>query len=97
MALSTDWRSLDAGLPGDLLAGGCAIPGVYDLEPIRLSYHNEVLQIAPEEVVPWSPLHRLPARAAPLLLAVVAEETAEFLRKHAEYADRKSTRLNSSH
>src|SRR3546814_12694710 len=86
MALSTDWRSLDAGLPGDLLAGGCAIPGVYDLEPIRLSYHNEVLQIAPAEVVPWSPLHRLPARAAPLLLAVGAEETAVFLRQPAEYA-----------
>lgn len=86
MALSTDWPSLDPGLPGDLLAGGCAISGVYDLEPIRLSYHNEVLQIAPEEVVPWSPLHRLPARAAPLLLAVGAEETTEFLRQHAEYA-----------
>src|SRR3546814_16805154 len=58
----------------------------YDREPIRLSYHNEVCQIAPEEVVPWSPLHRRPARAAPLLLAVGAEETAEFLRQHAEYA-----------
>ena len=86
MALSTDWQAVDPDLPDDLLAGGCAISGVYDLEPIRLSYHNEVLNIAAAEVVPWSPLHRLPRRAPPLLLAVGAEETAEFLRQHAEYA-----------
>jgi arylformamidase len=86
MALSTDWPAFDAVLPGDLLAGGCSISGVYDLEPLRLSYHNKILQIAPEDVAPWSPLHRLPARAAPLLLAVGSEETREFLRQHAEYA-----------
>lgn len=86
MALSTDWPAFDPALPPDLLAGGCAISGVYDLEPIRLSYHNRVLGIAPEQVVPWSPLHCLPQRAAPLLLAVGAEETHEFLRQQAEYA-----------
>jgi len=86
MALSTDWPAFDPELPDDLLAGGCAISGVYDLEPIRLSYHNNVLNIAAEDVAPWSPLHRLPPRAAPLLLAVGSEETDEFLRQHAEYA-----------
>ncbi|MGF1591831.1 MAG: alpha/beta hydrolase [Kiloniellaceae bacterium] len=86
MALSTDWTALDPDLPGDLLAGACSISGVYDLEPIRLSYHNKVLGIAAAEVGPWSPLHRLPARSAPLLMAVGAEETREFLRQHAEYA-----------
>jgi len=86
MALSTDWPALDPALPADLLAGGCAISGVYDLEPIRLSYHNEVLRIAEQEAAPWSPLHCVPHRAAPLLLAVGAEETGEFLRQQAEYA-----------
>jgi arylformamidase len=86
MALSTDWTAVDAELPADLLAGACSISGVYDLEPIRLSYHNKVLGLAAAEVEPWSPLHRLPARAAPLLMAVGAEETREFLRQHAEYA-----------
>lgn len=86
MALSTDWRALDPELPRELLAGGCAISGVYDLEPIRLSYHNKVLGIAPEEVVPWSPLHCVPQHAAPLLLAVGSEETDEFLRQQAEFA-----------
>ena len=86
MALSADWRAYGEDLPHDLLAGGCAISGLYDLEPIRLSYHNKVLNIAPEEVRPWSPLHCLPRQAGPLLLAVGAQETDEFLRQQAEYA-----------
>ncbi|MEO3427868.1 alpha/beta hydrolase [Pelagibius sp. CAU 1746] len=91
MAVSTDWPAFEAGLPAGLLAGGCSISGVYDLEPIRLSYHNEVLHIAADEAAPWSPLHCLPAAgrpggAPPLLLAVGSEETSEFLRQHAEYA-----------
>lgn len=86
MAASTDWPAFEADLPAGLLAGACSISGVYDLEPIRLSYHNKVLRIAPEEAAPWSPLHGLPAEAPPLLLAVGSEETDEFLRQHAEYA-----------
>lgn len=86
MAAATDWPAVEAGLPAGLLAGACSISGVYDLEPIRLSYHNQVLHIAPEESVPWSPLHGLPGDAPPLLLAVGSEETGEFLRQHAEYA-----------
>jgi len=86
MALSTDWPAFDPALPADLLAGGCSISGVYDLEPVRLSYHNELLGIGPEEAEPWSPLLNLPDRAAPLLLAVGSEETGEFLRQQAEYA-----------
>ena len=86
MALSTDWPAFDPELPAALLAGGCSISGVYDLEAIRLSYHNKILHIAAEEAVPWSPLHCLPPAAPPLLLAVGSEETSEFLRQHAEYA-----------
>ncbi len=86
MALSTDWPALDSALPATLLAGGCAISGVYDLEPVRLSYHNKILHIAAGQAAPWSPLHCLPAAAPPLLLAVGSEETKEFLRQHAEYA-----------
>ncbi|GAB4392289.1 MAG: alpha/beta hydrolase [Kiloniellaceae bacterium] len=85
MAVSTDWPALAEDLPGDLLAGGCSISGVYDLEAVRLSYHNKVLHIAAGEAAPWSPLHALPQAAPPLLLAVGSEETDEFLRQHAEY------------
>ena len=91
MAASTDWPAIDPALPAALLAGGCAISGVYDLEPIRLSYHNKLLGIQPDQAAPWSPLANLPdpswsAGAPPLLLAVGSEETEEFLRQQAEYA-----------
>lgn len=86
MALSTDWPNVAPGLPGNVLAGGCAVSGIYDLEPIRLSYHNKVLNVAPDDVERWSPLHCLPVQAPPLLLAVGSEETDEFLRQQAEYA-----------
>lgn len=86
MAVSSDWTALDSRLPAQLLAGGCAISGVYDLEPVRLSYHNQVLHIAEADAARWSPLHCLPRQAPPLLLAVGSEETREFLRQQAEYA-----------
>ena len=44
MALATDWKAA-FGLPADLVKGVCAISGVFDLEPIRLCYLNEVLRL----------------------------------------------------
>ena len=86
MAVSTDWPGFEAGLPAGLLAGGCSISGVYDLEPVRLSYHNDVLKVPGGRAAAWSPLHALPKAAPPLIVAVGAEETEEFRRQHAEYA-----------
>lgn len=86
MAMATDWPAMAPDLPADLLAGGCSVSGVYDLEPVRLSYHNAILGIAAEEVTGWSPLRCLPAAAPTLILAVGAGETDEFLRQHAEFA-----------
>jgi arylformamidase len=98
MALATDWAATDwaatewagdFGLPADLVKGGCSVSGVYDLEPISLSYHQAVLSVSPEEVADCSPLRSLPRHvgpgAAPLLCAVGSEETDEFLRQQADY------------
>ncbi|NIA71678.1 alpha/beta hydrolase [Pelagibius litoralis] len=86
MALSTDWPGMEPDLPARLLAGGCSISGVYDLEAVRLSFHNEILAMSEAEAAGWSPLHRLPPQAPPLILAVGSEETDEFRCQHAEYA-----------
>jgi arylformamidase len=61
------------------------ISGVYELAPLRLSYQQEVLRLGRAEVETLSPLHRIPARAGPLVCAVGAEETPEFLRQQAEF------------
>ena len=64
--------------------GGCSISGIYELEVMRLSYHQEVLKLDPETVRAMSPLRNLPERAGPLICAVGSEETAEFLRQQDE-------------
>ncbi len=76
MCLLTDWAA--EGLPGDLLKGGVCVSGLYELEPLRLSYQQEVLQLDPEQVERASPLRRLGATMPPLLCAVGGTEPEEF-------------------
>ncbi|MGE0118811.1 MAG: alpha/beta hydrolase [Dongiaceae bacterium] len=68
-----------------LVRGGVALSGLYDLEPIRLCYLQETLQLTPAEVTACSPARHLPAASAPLALAYGAEESAEFARHSTEY------------
>jgi arylformamidase len=68
-----------------LLQGGVAISGLYDLEPIRLCYLNETLQLTPAEVEANSPARHLPTTAKPLILTYGADESAEFARHATEY------------
>jgi arylformamidase len=68
-----------------LVRGGVALSGVYDLEPIRLCYLQETLQLTAAEVEACSPLRHLPKASAPLVLAYGADESAEFARHADEY------------
>src|SRR5204862_429678 len=67
MAMSTDWQAF-GGLPTDVIKAGCAISGLYDLEPIRLCYLNAVLKLTPEDARRNSSVHCAPRRSGPLLL-----------------------------
>ena len=66
--------------------GGIAVSGLYDLEPIRLSYLNEKLRLDPDEARRNSPLLHLPAQAGKLIIAVGAEELPELRRQSADFA-----------
>ena len=66
--------------------GGIAISGLYDLEPIRLSYLNDKLRLDPDEARRNSPLLHLPAQAGKLIVAVGAEELPELRRQSADFA-----------
>lgn len=68
------------------VAGALAISGLYDLEPIRLCYLNEKLRLTEASAERHSPLRRLPARRAPVVVAVGAAELPELVRQSAEYA-----------
>jgi arylformamidase len=85
MALATDWRA-EAGLPEDLIKGLCPISGVFDLDPIRRCYLNEVLGLTPEQVRRHSPLRLPPRTSCPVTVTVGAKETAAFLEQSRRYA-----------
>jgi arylformamidase len=68
------------------VAGGIAISGLFDLEPIRLSYLNDKLGLDAAEAERNSPIHHLPARSAPLIVAVGLDELPELIRQSDEFA-----------
>jgi acetyl esterase/lipase len=68
------------------VAGGIAISGIYDLEPIRLNYLNDKLGLDPAEAERNSPMLHLPARAGPLVVTVGLDELPELIRQSEEYA-----------
>jgi arylformamidase len=79
MLLTTDWTTF--GAPLDVLKGAVGISGLYDLEPIRLCYLNDVLQLTADTANRNSPVELKPARSIPLVLAVGALEGPEYHRQ----------------
>ena len=64
------------------VSGGLAISGIFDLEPMRLSYINEKLRLDQDEARRNSPG---PSRK-PLLVAYGADELPEMCRQSEDYA-----------
>jgi arylformamidase len=86
MALSSDWLSA-FGLPERTIGTALSVSGLFDLEPIRLSYVNEWLGLDPAAAQRNSPIRLIPVRSgARLLTTVGGKETAEFKRQTEIYA-----------
>jgi arylformamidase len=68
------------------ICGGLAISGIFDLEPIRLSFLNDKLGLSAGDVAELSPLLDLPAAAPPLVVAYGSAELPELQRQSIEYA-----------
>jgi len=68
------------------LAGGLAISGIYELEPIRLGYLNDKLGLDAAESARNSPIRQLPEAAPPLVVTVGRGELPELVRQSAEFA-----------
>jgi arylformamidase len=81
MLLATDWRAFDSALPPNPIRGATGISGLYDLEPIQLSYLNEELGLSATSAVANSPAKLARASECPLLLPVGALEGPEYLRQ----------------
>jgi len=82
MMMAALWPELDPALPADLVKGGVAISGLFDLEPlVPLPFINTDLKLDVAGARKVSPVHLPPATGAPLLTAVGALESSEFKRQ----------------
>ena len=92
MLMATDWSLLPTGMAeNDLIAGATAISGLFDLEPLRLSYLNDSLRLDKEQAMRNSPIGLEPTTRSPLILALGANETPEYHRQQAGLRDAWST------
>ncbi len=79
MMLAARWSCYQADLPDNLVRGGLAISGLYDLEPLsRAPFLRDSLQLSREEARRLSPVNYRPAHHVPLLTAVGGLESAAF-------------------
>ena len=69
------------------VAGGIAISGLFDLEPIRLNYLNQKLGLDEAEMLRNSPMSHIPAEANPLIVTVGLGELPELIRQSEDYYD----------
>jgi arylformamidase len=86
MLMVTNWPEFAQDLPKDLIKGGLAVSGLFDLEPIRLCYLNETLGMDQKVAFQNSPIHSVPEAAPPLILSVGGLETDELRRHSYEFA-----------
>ncbi len=80
----TDWTA--HGLPRDVLKGAFLVSGMYDLEPVRLTFRNKITRLDRDSAYKNSPIHHIPADGCPLVVGCGALETPEFRRHSREFA-----------
>jgi arylformamidase len=85
MVTATNWQR-DFGLPENLIKGCAAVSGIFDLEPIRLTYVNDPLQLDAETARRNSPLFLRPHIPTPMIVCWGDNETSEFKRQSQEFA-----------
>jgi len=78
LSLDQSWQA-EAGIPAGAIKGGCAISGVFELEPLRMSFQQDTLRFTVSEAASYSPQRGVPAKAAPLIVTVGGAETQEFV------------------
>jgi arylformamidase len=82
--LTTDWAAL--GGPKNLLKGGVAMSGMYELHPVMLSVRSSYVKISPEELAALSAMRHLGRIACDVLVVFGDKETPEFQRQSNELA-----------
>ncbi|MGE5538692.1 MAG: alpha/beta hydrolase [Gemmatimonas sp.] len=84
MMMVTDWRRF--GVPADALKGGAPFSGMFDLEPVQLSWRNTYLKMSRDEALALSAIRRIPDRPLPLVIGYGSGELDEFKRQSRDFA-----------
>jgi len=84
--LSADWPG-QFDCPADVIKGATFISGLGDLEPVRLSYRNQLLKLDGRAVERLSLVRQQPAVSCPLLAVYATGDTVEFQRQTREVGE----------
>ena len=84
MCLMTDWAG-EYGLPRDVVKGGLAISGVFDLRPIKHTSMQPQIRLTDEQIVRNSPQLLIRRVSQPLVVTYGGDETAEFCRQSEDF------------
>lgn len=83
MMLAEDWTR--SPVPADVIKGAACLTGIYQIDPVLRIQANEEIRLKPEMVARNSPLS-LPLHAhCPVLVAVGAKETPEWIKQSEAY------------
>jgi arylformamidase len=84
MCLQTRWAE-EYDLPSDPLAAAVLVSGLYDLQPLRYSYLQPLIQLDDRIVQHYSPLFAVRPCATPALITWGGAESDEFARQSASF------------
>ena len=87
MLMATAWPEFETGLPPNLIKGGCAISGLFNLIPIQLSFLNETLGMDETAARRNSPAFLPYANKCPLIVTVGQLESDEYHAQSRELID----------
>jgi arylformamidase len=85
MMMVTRWQK-DFSVPDSVLKGAAPFSGMFDLEPVQLSWRNSYLQMTREEALDLSPIRRIPDHGMKLVIGYGEGELAEFQRQSRAFA-----------
>jgi arylformamidase len=84
MVLAGGWQN-SLGLPLNIVKSASLFSGLFDLEPVRLSYVNSWARLDADEALAMSPIHWRPSSREGILFAYAPSDTDEFKRQSEHY------------
>ncbi len=84
VALITNWPEL--GLPDNAVKGGLCMSGMYDMEPVRLSWRRSFVHFTDEMAAAMSAQRHIDKLRAPITVTYGTFETPDFQRQSRDFA-----------